>query len=933
MANKVLIVDDKLENLYLLEMILKGNGYLVIQAINGVEALIIARKEIPDLIISDILMPVMDGFNLCREIKKDKRLCAIPFIFYTATYTDPKDEEFALSLGADRFLLKPQDPDDLFAIVETVMKESEGKNIQSNEETQKAEIVVLKEYNEALVRKLEDKMLQTEKSERELRENNILLRKEIKERIHAEEDLRNSEIRYRRLFEAAKDGILILDAKSGRIIDINPFLTELFGNTKGYFIDKEIWEINFFKEMISNKEDFSKLQNKEYIRFEDLPLRTFDGRKISVELISNVYVVGSQVVLHCNIRDITKRKLAEYDLRKSEKKFRQFVETAMEGICSLDKNENIIFANFRLAEMFGYKPEEILSKKFDDFMFPEDLHDHRLKMGKRKQGESDIYERRFKRKDGIAIWTLISATPVMDENGDFGGSFGMFTDITDRKAAEEILRESEERFRSVAQSANDAIITSDREGIISGWNGGAERIFGYSEKEIFGKSITILIPQESIGKYLESMNTILTETTNTIIGKTIEIPGRHKNGTEFSTELSLSQWETASGIYFTGIIRDITSRKKSEKDMRMLAHSVESVAECVSITDADDKIIFVNNAFLKIYGYTKEELLDQHISVVRPKGAEEIEKFKDILPKTIQGGWKGEVINRKKDGTIFPVYLSTSVVIDDQGAPIALIGVATDITEQKKDREELIQAKEKAEQASELKTEFLAQMSHEIRTPINVIMGNIDYLKDYLSKEHDPEIAGCFDGIDQASKRIIRTIDLILNVSELQTSGYKSVMTELDLNSEILVKLYHEYEFSAHQKGLGFFYYCNGSEFKILADEYSMTQIFANLIDNAIKYTKKGKIEITLEKNSEGDFIAEIKDTGIGMKKEFLANMFEPFVQEDKGMTRSFEGNGLGLALVKEYCKINNVSIEVESTKNVGSDFKVIFKKQLQGTA
>ena len=113
---------------------------------------------------------------------------------------------------------------------------------------------------------------------------------------------------------------------------------------------------------------------------------------------------------------------------------------------------------------------------------------------------------------------------------------------------------------------------------------------------------------------------------------------------------------------------------------------------------------------------------------------------------------------------------------------------------------------------------------------------------------------------------------------------------------------------------------------KILADEYSIMQIFANLIDNAIKYTKKGKVEILLTKNKSGNVMVEVKDTGIGMSKEFLPKIFEPFVQEEQGYSRSYEGNGLGLALTKRYCEINNAVIEVESEKNVGSTFRVIFK-------
>ncbi len=256
---------------------------------------------------------------------------------------------------------------------------------------------------------------------------------------------------------------------------------------------------------------------------------------------------------------------------------------------------------------------------------------------------------------------------------------------------------------------------------------------------------------------------------------------------------------------------------------------------------------------------------------------------------------------------------------------MGLIGVASDITEQKRSERELINAKVKAEESDKLKSEFLAQMSHEIRTPINVMIGNVDYLHQSFNEKMDADTRDCFDGIDLASKRIIRTVDLILNAAELQTSGYKSQFAEVDLNSEILNKLSLENQLLATQKGLELVYKCVIKETIILADEYSVTQIFANLIDNAIKYTKKGKVEILLGNHKSGKIMVEIKDTGIGITKTFLPRLFEPFAQEEQGYSRSFEGNGLGLSLVKKYCEINKATIEVESIKNVGTTFRVIF--------
>ncbi|MDZ7767373.1 MAG: HAMP domain-containing sensor histidine kinase [Melioribacteraceae bacterium] len=180
-----------------------------------------------------------------------------------------------------------------------------------------------------------------------------------------------------------------------------------------------------------------------------------------------------------------------------------------------------------------------------------------------------------------------------------------------------------------------------------------------------------------------------------------------------------------------------------------------------------------------------------------------------------------------------------------------------------------------------------------------------------------PEAVDCFNGINLASKRIIRTIDLILNAAELQTGHYQPRFHQIDLDTEILHKLYKERFLSASQRGLEFMYNCELNDPKILADDYSTTQIFANLIDNAIKYTKKGKVEILLTKNRNGNIIVEIKDTGIGIAKEFLPRLFDAFTQEEQGYKRSFEGNGLGLVIVKRYCEINYAHLEVESPRKM----------------
>jgi signal transduction histidine kinase len=179
---RVLIVDDMAENLYFLEALLKGNGYEVRTAGNGADALAVASNAPPDLIVSDILMPVMDGYALCRECKADDRLRRIPFIFYTATYTEKKDEALALSLGAARFVIKPQEPEALMAVIREVLTDSRNGGMQSGADAHQDEELLLREYNQVLFSKLEKKMADLEQANREL-EQKIVEQKRTEEQL------------------------------------------------------------------------------------------------------------------------------------------------------------------------------------------------------------------------------------------------------------------------------------------------------------------------------------------------------------------------------------------------------------------------------------------------------------------------------------------------------------------------------------------------------------------------------------------------------------------------------------------------------------------------------------------------------------------------------------------------------------------------------
>lgn len=181
---RIIITDDNEDNRIILKNMLQRAGHVVQEAQNGEEALNLIRVSAPDMIISDILMPVMDGFHLCRRVKGDDTLNSIPFVFYTATYTDSKDEEFALSLGAERFIRKPMEPEVFIGMLQEVIEQHKAGQLVVKRKTVAEETVYLKRYNEALIRKLEDKMEQLEEANKVL-EQDITERKRAEEQIHA----------------------------------------------------------------------------------------------------------------------------------------------------------------------------------------------------------------------------------------------------------------------------------------------------------------------------------------------------------------------------------------------------------------------------------------------------------------------------------------------------------------------------------------------------------------------------------------------------------------------------------------------------------------------------------------------------------------------------------------------------------------------------
>jgi signal transduction histidine kinase len=234
-------------------------------------------------------------------------------------------------------------------------------------------------------------------------------------------------------------------------------------------------------------------------------------------------------------------------------------------------------------------------------------------------------------------------------------------------------------------------------------------------------------------------------------------------------------------------------------------------------------------------------------------------------------------------------------------------------------------AKERAEASDKLKSEFLGQVSHEIRTPLNAILSFTNLIKDNIDEKTPQDFDEYFDVINRAGARLIRTIELILNISDVNANTYNYNKEHFDL-VEIIKEINIPLRFKYKNKNIEFNILAETNRTDVNLDKFSVFQALSNLIENAYKYTNRGEINIKIFEKGKIQ-IVEISDTGIGISEEFMPRLFDPFSQEDQGFTRKYEGNGLGLTLVKRYCDLNGISIEVNSIKKTGTTFTLTFQK------
>jgi two-component system, cell cycle sensor histidine kinase and response regulator CckA len=446
------------------------------------------------------------------------------------------------------------------------------------------------------------------------------------DRKEMEDGLKTSELRFRRLFETAQDGILIVDAETGVIEVVNPFLIDLLGYSHEEVLGKKLWEIGFFKDIGASRSAFKELQEKEYIRFEDLPLETKKGRCMEVEFVSNVYKVDGKKVIQCNVRDITGRKVSKA-LKESEEKYLQVVESAAEAILVV-QDGMIRFLNHNTVELMGYSKKELMLRPFEEFIHPEDremvLERHLRRI--REEAIPRVYSFRVVDKDGDTKWVEINVALISWESKP--ATLNFLTNITDRKQAERSLQESQERYRELFDGAPVGYFEFDIEGRLTSVNRTELDMLGYTAEEMIGQPVWKFNVEEGLAR-----QQILSKLAGTLPpARNLERNYRKKDGTALSVLIEDRLLQDAKGriIGIRSTIQDITDRKQAEKEKENLEEQLRQSQKMEAIGSLAGGIAHdFNNLLTIIKGFNQLSFLELKEGDPLRENLEEVRKATD----------------------------------------------------------------------------------------------------------------------------------------------------------------------------------------------------------------------------------------------------------------------------------------------------------------
>lgn len=634
---------------------------------------------------------------------------------------------------------------------------------------------------------------------------------------------------------------------------------------------------------------------------------------------------GKAIRMLGSTMDLTELKKAEEVLRTSQLLLSNALEIANMGPWEYDVLKDEFAFNDHFYRMLHTSAEKaggytMSSHEYTKrFVHPDDIHFVLEEIQKAiETTDPEFYneiEHRIIYDDGKTGTILVRYNAIKDSEGKTIKTIGVNQDITARKLAEEKLQESENRYRKIFEehSAAKILIDHSTRQIIDA-NSAATNFYGWTRDELKNKTIADISVSSKSG-----MDKTFNKTLN---NQQLRFEAKHKlsDGHIRDVEIYSSKIELQGKTVIHSIIHDITERKKAEENNRTLTKAIEQSPVSVVITDPHGNIQFVNNKFTSISGYSFNEVTNRNPRILK-SGLQPDEFYKNLWDTILSGRiWRGEMQNKKKNGELYWEDVIISPIFDERGIS-NFVAVKEDITQRKRMIEEILIAKENAEEANRLKSNFLANMSHELRTPLIGIMGYAQILSEEIKEKDKLEM---IESINYSGQRLLDTVNLILDLSRIEQNKYEINFNTIDIG-KLARKVLTQFTPIIQQKGIGFNY---SIENGIIAgcDESALTSILNNLMSNAVKYTDKGSISLLIEKKQVEDkdnVIISITDTGIGISNDKLGLIFEEFRQVSEGYNRRYQGAGLGLTITKKLVGQLGGRIDVHSEINKGTLFKV----------
>jgi PAS domain S-box-containing protein len=744
----------------------------------------------------------------------------------------------------------------------------------------------------------------------ELKKANEQLQIELSDRQRVQQALLESEERFRSAFDNAAIGMALV-ALDGRWLRVNHSLCAIVGYSSQELLtmtfqgithpDDLNTDLDYMRELLTGKISSYQMEKRYFHKL---------GHIVWVLLsVSLVHDAQGDRLLIAQIQDITGRKQAEEALYASQTRFAGILDIAKDAIISIDRNQNIILFNQGAEKIFGYTSDEILGRPLEQLLPLRFAQLHRQHVSKfahswdtaRKMGDrSQVFGRR---KDGREFPAEASISKL--KCGRETILTVILRDVTERKRAEEALFQ----LAAIVESSQDAIVGKTLDGIITSWNSGAQRIYGYSAEEVKGRCVSILIPPD----HADETPQILEKIRQGKRFEFYETVRMRKDAKKITVSLTVSPIKDAEGnvIGASSIAQDITERKCVQAALEGLSRQNELIlnaaGEGIYGLDLDGRATFINLAAAKMLGYQHRELISQPMHSIVQHSKPDGTPY-PVEESPIYAAFKDGVVHHvtdevfwRHDGSSFPVeYVSTP--IEEQGKIVGAVVTFKDITERRA--------------VEQMKNEFISVVSHELRTPLTSMCTSLTLLTSGLLSNQPQKAQSMLDVAKESTDRLVRLVNDILDIQRIE-SGKVTMNKEVCNAADLMVQAADGIGAMAQKAGV--ILSVTPTSAQLWADPDRIIQTLTNLLSNAIKFSPQGSTVWLTASCQNQEMLFQVKDKGRGIPADKLETIFGHFQQVDASDSRRQGGTGLGLAICRNIVQQHGGRIWAESILGEGS--------------